>query len=167
MTGLITATAGLTAAANQHVAVSGTGEYKHGERTISQAPHLGVQASGGTFSFDASGTAPISTAGSGVVSYHNLIGCKTGDRILAVTVSGDDVASVAPSFSLAFIGYENISSAVPVTPSRDGAAFGPFTYTLTLDTPLELTEGDTVWLKITSGAGSTDWYTLGQVFDHP
>lgn len=32
VTGLITATAGVTAAANQHVTVSGTGEYKHGDR---------------------------------------------------------------------------------------------------------------------------------------
>ncbi len=32
--GLITATAGLTAAANQHVTVSGTGQHKHGARTI-------------------------------------------------------------------------------------------------------------------------------------
>lgn len=31
VTGLITATAGLTAAANQHVTVSGTGRYKHGQ----------------------------------------------------------------------------------------------------------------------------------------
>jgi len=34
VTGLITATAGLTAAANQHVTVSGTGEIKHGDRVI-------------------------------------------------------------------------------------------------------------------------------------
>lgn len=35
VTGLITATAGATAAANQHVTVSGTGVFKHGTRTLS------------------------------------------------------------------------------------------------------------------------------------
>lgn len=34
VTGLITATAGLVAAVNQHVAVSGTGRFKHGPRTM-------------------------------------------------------------------------------------------------------------------------------------
>lgn len=168
VTGLITATAGVTAAADQHITVSGTGEYKHGERSVHQSPHLGVQASGGTFSFDTSGAAPKSTAGSGVVSLHNLIGCKAGDRLTAVTASGNDVASVAPTFALYIMRNKNVGSgSVAITPSRDGSALSPFTYTLTLDTPVTLAAGDVVWLEITSGAGSTDWFTLGQTFDRP
>lgn len=37
VTGLITATAGLTAAANQHITVSGTGRFKHGDEEVNIA----------------------------------------------------------------------------------------------------------------------------------
>ena len=46
VTGLITATGGLTAAANQHITVSGTGEYKHGSKTRPVSAQTGIEIGG-------------------------------------------------------------------------------------------------------------------------
>lgn len=48
VTGLITATAGATAAANQHVTISGTGRFKHGTYTLSVPWTAFVQIASGT-----------------------------------------------------------------------------------------------------------------------
>lgn len=68
VTGLITATAGLTAAANQHVTLSGTGEVKHGDRVL-------VMSLGGK-----AGTITLN----GSVAQGFPISCRVGDRIKVV-----------------------------------------------------------------------------------
>lgn len=151
--------------ADRDIKVSGTGDYKHGSRTVSQAPVAHI-TSGGTFSSTTTG-APHFVAGSGVTSYHNLVGCMAGDRILSFLASGNDAASVAPTFAAQIMGANNTITSLVVSASRSGAAFGPFTYTITVAPSQLLDAGDAVWLKIVSGTGSTDWYSVGITFDRP
>lgn len=72
-TGLITATAGLTAAVNQHITVSGTGRFKHGALSlpIAAASFQPSDMSGG-------GTLPILSGGT-----WTFAGTTPGDRIQA------------------------------------------------------------------------------------
>lgn len=54
VTGLITATAGATVGANAHVTVSGTGRFKHGDRTIT-VPFFAGKVTSGTPTYSAAG----------------------------------------------------------------------------------------------------------------
>lgn len=88
VTGLITATAGVTCAANQHVTVSGAGEYKHGDRVKVVSP-LGGAGSGFTL---AAGYV-VST---GANTFYLPIDLLEGDQITGVSfgVYGDGAADV-------------------------------------------------------------------------
>lgn len=80
VTGLITATAGVAAAAGQHITVSGAGEYKHGDLTMNVSPHAGfgtggISNSGGTF---------FVSGGSGT-DWFLPVPLKVGDRVKSIT----------------------------------------------------------------------------------
>lgn len=77
-TGLITASAGVTAAANQHVTVSGTGEYKHGtESMFIHASAGNIHGDGHTFS---NGELSMTVGENLYIS----IPLRAGDRIINV-----------------------------------------------------------------------------------
>lgn len=78
VTGLITATAGVTCAANQHVTVSGTGELKHGARTLTLDIAAGQRALG-TVTYDG---LQLTFAASS--EFDIAIPLKVGDRITAL-----------------------------------------------------------------------------------
>lgn len=79
--GLITASAGLTAAANQHITVSGTGRFKHGNQVKNIAPQSGE----GTGFSAAINTGYIESTGSGhIIIPLNL---ETGERLVGVTIN--------------------------------------------------------------------------------
>lgn len=88
--GLITADGGLTAGANQHVTVSGTGEFKHGDLVRVVSPLAG-QGSGFTL------TAGVGyVASSGANTWFMSIPLDQGERLTAVSYSvyGDSAADV-------------------------------------------------------------------------
>lgn len=81
---LVTFTLGATAAANQHITVSGTGEFKHGTRTVSFT---------GTQFIVQSGTAVYTTAGdissTAACVLIAAIPLHVGERITAITATFD------------------------------------------------------------------------------
>jgi len=90
-TTLITASAGVTAAAGQHVTVSGAGEYKHGDKTVTITPILLYAGSW------------VSSLNTSYVSSTNGNACNValppfivGDRIKSVTIAvqGDGAADL-------------------------------------------------------------------------
>lgn len=94
VTGLITATGGLTAAANQHVTVSGTGELKHGDRVLQIPLTSGVNNATASWDFYSSvaGAAVVwatPTAGSSDDLVFS-IPLKVGDRIKEVRARVQD-----------------------------------------------------------------------------
>lgn len=99
VTGLITATAGLTAAANTHVTVSGTGRFKHGSLTkwISAASGTGGAATGWDWNitgryFDA----PASSTDTLSIP----IPMNAGERITGVAVHITDVSGQTIDYRL-------------------------------------------------------------------
>ncbi len=82
VTGLITATAGLTCAANQSITVSGTGDIKHGDRVLSTSPLMGnVDGNAGWVAVsDGSMTAGLNAG----VLYVPLT-LRVGDRVKSVS----------------------------------------------------------------------------------
>lgn len=88
--GLITAIAGLTASANQHVTVSGTGRFKHGTMTL-LIPGSDFEVISNSFAWAKSGLSGISTSGaaSGAAVGIQL---PIGARILTIRVYGFDSA---------------------------------------------------------------------------
>lgn len=89
VTGLITATAGLTAAANQHVTVSGTGEFKHGSYVMNVSPFAGYDAA-----TSSPGVGYVVSSANGI--RYIPIPLKAGDRITDAQYSiyGDGAADV-------------------------------------------------------------------------
>lgn len=83
--GLVTAGAGVTCAANQSMTVSGTGQYKHGTKTLILTPYNFGSPSGGVFS-------DISITGASL-SVRAPIALTVGKRILAIRVTLTDNAT--------------------------------------------------------------------------
>ena len=112
VTGLITATAGLTAAANQHVTISGTGEYKHGDRVRTINAMDMVISSGFT-------PGGITLQSTGAAIGFLILPFDVGERIKSVTVAlfGDgaadvtiDVKTVTTAGVLASIGTTTVNN---------------------------------------------------------
>lgn len=81
VTGLITATSGITAAAGQHVTVSGTGDFKHGDRVLVIPGAAGV---GANVTYSATNGGVTSTAGTTIIFSVPL---RQGDMVTSVTFS--------------------------------------------------------------------------------
>jgi hypothetical protein len=91
--GLITASAGVTCAANQHVTVSGTGEVKHGDRVLTTG---GIAGNGTNWSSSAVAGTFGAMASSGAGNLFVPIELTAGDRIKSVTywLYGDGAADM-------------------------------------------------------------------------
>lgn len=94
--GLITAQAGITASANQHVTVSGTGEVKHGDRTLLTNALLGQPTlNAGAQQWERGAGYMISVGGAaGLLEL--VVPLLAGDRVKSITVAryGDASANV-------------------------------------------------------------------------
>lgn len=89
LAGLLTANAGVTCAANQHVTVSGTGKFKHGdkERVFSAAMWQGT----GTRA-----TGPVRITSTGAATFQMALPMDVGEQVKEVIfrVSGDGAADI-------------------------------------------------------------------------
>lgn len=161
-TSLITANTGVTAGANQHVTVSGTGEYKHGDRILNI--HGGSVAPSANVLVDSSGNA--TSTGSAIMQFP--IPLHKGDRIKSVTLAraGDgavdltiDVMKMTSSGTVASI---NVSGSIVVTnPSASYA-----------DTVVDVTDttvgaGDTFCLNVSANAANANVCSIRVTYDRP
>ena len=99
VTGLITATAGLTAAVNQDVTVSGSGEFKHGELVSSVPPAAGERPEGSTWQLlqtDGGVAAAWITPSSANDAVMFPITLKHGDQIKSIDVFVRDTTGAHP-----------------------------------------------------------------------
>jgi hypothetical protein len=85
VTGLITATTGVTAAANQHVTVSGTGDFKHGDKPLVIPASAGSAPSSSGATLAIGGFRWVAAALGDKVSFP--ISLPTGKRILSVDIA--------------------------------------------------------------------------------
>lgn len=162
VTGLVTATAGLTAAANQHVTVSGTGQFKHGLRTRYVGGGSGY---GSGVNVDADGNLLMNNAAD--IAFYD-VPLEVGKRLVGISVRLTDSATGPTTISGEL--FEKNSSALgtslagPVTSDGSGTAqFLPFAY------PLNITLGSPAHVvKLTcSGAGSCLIHRVAFDYDEP
>lgn len=129
VTGLITANAGVTAGANQHVTVSGTGQYKHAGQILS---FTGVSfvAGAGTVGYTTDGGISSTSACVLLAS----IPLKVGDRITSITVTFDSATGTVDVTDLSV----NLAAANGAITSLGSTTVSNISTTTT--TPLDLTD---------------------------
>ena len=169
---VVTADGGVTAVANQDITVSGTGDYVHGDRTISVHPvSFSQYAAGGLTS--GGGQIWFVSSGSGIL-YVGLP-LKVGDRIKSVSVihkgnSSADITAAAvnishgvePAGAAAIMDNESISSSG--TSTNPGTSWTALVINCT-DTVL--LDGDVPVLKIDYNATGLAIGIIIVTYDHP
>ena len=156
--GLITANAGLTAGANQHVTVSGTGEYKHGDRPRVISPFSGTSISwtGQNPGYMQSGASDQLLVG---IDQH------AGDRIKSISFllfgnGAADVTTTVLSLSTA-MATTSLGSLVSTNPA---ASWSIATIDIT-DTTYAASAG--AFIKFDANAAGIQIGTITVIYDHP
>lgn len=166
---LITASAGLTAAADTHVTVSGTGEFKHGDKVLNWAAYNAVNDSGGTsWSLDTSSPMEWRSTASGVCGL--VIPFRTGDRVKTMNfaLKGDGAADLVTTIykqpqTGAAATIINIGG-VATTTSNQAASYSTITIDL-IDTTLSA--GDTIFVTFSANASGLRIGTMTFTYDRP
>ncbi len=158
--GLVTASAGMTAAANQHVTVSGTGEFKHGDRT----KNLSIHSGSGTMVYSVGAIRPVTGAGE-VWAVDLGLAFQVGDRIKSIVYYFDPAGTGSISFQLF---KRTLSSggdsAVATASSTAGGSYQSVTSS-SINYTLVSTEG--CFLLFTSGQAADAFYAATITYDHP
>lgn len=160
----------LTAAANGHVTVSGTGDYKHGEKTISQSCEAQYTTSAYSAGDHATGGVKFTLTSAGEVRIP-IKGLKAGDRLIALKVRA--FSANEPSFAVTVQNNNTISNKAYTTTNT---ITGSGVKTLTLNTPYTLvgpgsstsiSQGDLVFLNVGTGGSLVDMITIDVYYDRP
>ncbi len=159
--GVITAQAGLTCSANQSVTLSGTGDLKHGSRTLYQSATGGVPISGTYSPVESSNAIGWLLETTSKVVFLPIYGLRDGDSVVSFTVTGSSVAE--PTFAI-YSQTQGVST-VRAHTSANTIVTNGFT-TLTLNAAYVLA-ADHLWIKVTSGAGSFEIRQIATVYTHP
>lgn len=165
VTGLITATAGLTAAANQHVTVSGTGVFKHGTKTLS----LPMQA-------QTIAGSPGPTGQNNLVAFAGANTCMSaqiplpvGARILAVRVRIQDSATGPTKAAIKLMSSVDSGAAVTIATSAQSAGSGAYQTLVLSGLTQVLASLTSYWVAIGTATG-TNTITLNNLevdYDQP
>lgn len=158
--GLITASAGVTAAANQHVTVSGTGEYKHGDVVLNIPANAATGLSNCAY---VSGTGSITFSAGGGMTF--AIPLKQGDRIKTITYSrsGDGVADITNA-QVSHWTNAGVLMAIGTTSETNPGARADTTINVTDTT---LAAGDTLLFELAANAANILIYNLRVTYDRP
>jgi hypothetical protein len=175
--GLITAQAGVTAAANQHVTVSGTGAFKHGDRTLILPAGAGLAAgdaaatSRWAFSHSNGGAASCWTgAGTGTDNIMTFaIPLCVGDRIKEVRAFVQDTAgSNTVSMQVRKSSNTNTSTQLGTTQTSAGGGTNQTLAVTGLTETLASTEYVHVNIAHDTATDTTNRvYGVEVVYDHP
>lgn len=162
--GLVTANAGVTAGANQHVTVSGTGEYKHGDRTET------------TNAMDGNATAIwVVNTTTHAMEANGASGGASDLEIVLPLLVGDRIKSV--SFQLQGNGTADITTTVTfLNSSMSGSSIGSATTNnqpaswsvITIDvTDTTIVANSAVIIGFASNAAGLMVGNISYTFDHP
>lgn len=165
--GLVTANAGVTAGANQHVTVSGTGRYKHGTLTKLYSPQglLLAQSGSGVVTYNDSGAADYQTiitcTAQPLGHAMRLDGFVNGQRIINLRAYLKDVSG-QPAVTVAMrIGDRAGSSAVHATTGTSAASGATQTITLaSLNHIVGTSLVGPIFMRLSTGSNATGAYEL-------
>lgn len=161
---LITASAGVTCGANQHVTVSGTGEFKHGDRVLAFGGSSGV-ATNANITRSTTENALTST---GATTMLFSIPLHVGDRIKSVVfaVKGDGAADIS-TIDIKKVAADGTGTSLsPSTTSvtNPAAAYADTTCTVTNTT---LASGEQFYMLITISAANIEINNVRVTYDRP
>lgn len=162
LAGLLTANAGVTLAANQHVTVSGTGDFKHGDRVLI-IPGSAANSNGSTTYNTTTGA--INSTGAATIFFQ--IPLRVGDRIKSVTYSmqGDGAADVTSVDVRTFVAATSTAASIGTTSHTNPAAgFADFTIDVT-DTTIAATMS--TWIQFVINATGISLAQLRITYDRP
>jgi hypothetical protein len=156
--GLITASAGVTCAADQHVTVSGTGEMKHGDRVLMLNGLLGA---GTNWAPDVNGYMLSSGAGSLLVQVPLLV----GDRIKSVRfqIFGNGSADLTTTISELSTAMAALSIGSDTT-NNQPASWSGITINVTDST---VTNPGGVFIDFAANAAGLRVGAIAITYDHP
>lgn len=161
VTNLITASAGVTCAANQHVTVSGTGDVKHGDREMVRHPSQ--------YSVSSSVTATRSAVGisaSAGADFWMAIPLRVGDRVKSIAFShfGDGAADITVA-EAAVVNMDGTSTSLGSTSVSNPAAAWATTTLNATDTTLAT--GQSLLFYVTTNAAGITLGNVAVTYDHP
>lgn len=164
--GLVTLAAGATASANQHITVSGTGDIKHGDRTLIFQGCAGVSQNIANIIYLGGGAIASNT---GAATFYFAVPLRTGDRVKSLTFArfGNAAANITAvnlvRVSASAAGTStNIATGSVATPA---AAWNDTT--ITVGSPAALVAGDAVYIEVICDAASIRVNNLRVVYDRP
>ncbi len=159
---------GIKLATGQHVTLTGTGEYKHGDRNFGQGGEGGATHAGSNYGTSSVSNAPFwQLSASGIVYIPIARHMLAGDRLKSIRIRGD--CTQEPTFAI----YTQQGATATVrahTGSNTIVSNGETTLTLNTAYTLVTASGytDAIYLKVTAPAGDDfEIWHIGGVFDHP
>lgn len=161
VSGLVTASGGVTAAANQHVTVSGTGDIKHGDRTLQWAAAGALIAQTGTITTNL--TADVVTGSSAIIL--GSVPLRKGDRIKSMSATFDGISSQ----NVTYFKVERVTAtgtATSLGSTSTSGLTGPVTLTITL-TNTTLGENEYFVVSASINAAGVLVRSLATTYDHP
>jgi hypothetical protein len=158
--GLITASAGVTCAANQHVTISGTGEFKHGDRILTTN---GLAGHGTNWFTDTDGC--MSYGGAGTEYLLVPIGLHVGDRIKSVSFQFSGDSSVDLTVNVQSLSATMVETQIgTVTVSNQSSTWAVTTIDVT-DTVI--VANGSIFLECVTNAIGGRIGTICVTYDHP
>lgn len=166
----LTIPAGLTLGEDGHVTVSGTGEYKHGNRTLTlNASDAAFEASA-NWAIDTESPAPIvlrstGTAGGGDGSAHLSVPLHVGDRIKSISYSAKEATAETITVNV----YKTtMTGAVTTIGTASAVALTSSYVEYALDvTDTTLAAGDTIMISFDASDSGVRVAGVMVTYDHP
>lgn len=153
-----------TLAANQSVTISGTGQYKHGDRKSSRIYFLqdAVTISGAGHSSGLTGNAHYISIAAGAETRFQLFGLRQGMRIKRIEIFG--TSANEPNFTFTL---QVANASASLTYTSTGTIVTNSRKVFTLDSPLTVMVGDdeAVFCRISAVTTAFLVYTIQYVYD--
>lgn len=142
----------ITLAANRNFTVSGSGKYKHGTKEL-YFPVLASLAKTTAGVISQPTDKPVANVPISCVGYLPLTGVPIDALLRTLTVNTTNNIGTGTTFSLAYFDYAT-NAWVNATAETVSGSISKIT-TLTLVTPIAMSGVGTLWVKVTTNAGST------------
>lgn len=153
-----------TLAANQSITVSGTGQYKHGDRKCSRTYFLNdaITISGAGHSYGLTGNAHYISVAAAAETRFQLHGLRQGMRIKKIEIFG--TSANEPNFTFTL---QVANAAASLTYTSTGTIVANNRKVFTLDSPLTVMIGDdeAVFCRISAVTTAFLVYTIQYIYD--
>lgn len=162
--GVIFANAGIAAGVNQNIAVSGTGKYLHGTKTLSISPLQAVVATGGAAQLGVIGTAGGGTQFTNVITIVLPLTCiVVGTQITAIR--SRIVDSAGTTYQLRLTDSVSVVAVSTAASAGNGSSqvlpISGLTYLVAASNPIQ------VQLLRAAGTGTVNWISVDVDYNQP